>query len=53
MVEENSNNAQRDANTKGEPHDSAFLWNMYGLVWTHRNKPELIDLPFEEVSVNE
>ena len=36
-----------------EPHDSAFLWNMYGLVWTHRNKPELIDLPFEEVSVNE
>ena len=31
-----------------EPHDRAFLWNMYGLIWTHIHKPELIDLPFAE-----
>lgn len=35
-----------------EPHDRAFLWNMYCLLWTHRNKPELIDLPFKEVESN-
>lgn len=29
-----------------EPHDRAFLWNMYGLMWTHNHKPSLIDLPF-------
>lgn len=29
-----------------EPHDRAFLWNMYGLVWTHKHIPSLIDLPF-------
>lgn len=33
-----------------EPHDRAFLWNMLGAIWTHINKPELIDLPFKEVS---
>lgn len=33
---------------KDEHHDRAFLWNMYGLLWTHHNKPELIDLPFKE-----
>lgn len=33
---------------KDEPHDRAFLWNMLGVVWTHTNKPELIDLPFAE-----
>lgn len=32
-----------------EPHDRAFLWNMLGLLWTHNNLPELIDLPFAEV----
>jgi hypothetical protein len=32
-----------------EPHDRAFLWNMFGLLWTHRNRPEMIDLPFSEV----
>jgi len=32
-----------------EPHDRAFLWNMLGAIWTHQNKPELIDLPFIEV----
>ena len=31
-----------------EPHDRAFLWNMFGLLWTHRHKPEMIDLPFAE-----
>lgn len=29
-----------------EPHDRAFLWNMFGALWTQENKPELIDLPF-------
>lgn len=29
-----------------EPHDRAFVWNMLGAIWTHENKPELIDLPF-------
>lgn len=32
-----------------EPHDRAFVWNMLGAIWTHENKPELIDLPFVEV----
>lgn len=31
-----------------EPHDRAFLWNMLGAIWTHYNKPEMIDLPFKE-----
>jgi hypothetical protein len=31
-----------------EPHDLAFLWNILGAIWTHRNKPEMIDLPFKE-----
>ena len=29
-----------------EPHERAFVWNMLGAIWTHENKPELIDLPF-------
>lgn len=29
-----------------EPHDRAFLWNMFGLLWTLHNHPELNDLPF-------
>lgn len=33
---------------KDEPHDRAFIWNMLGAIWTHENKPELIDLPFKE-----
>ena len=31
---------------KDEPHDRAFVWNMLGAIWTHKHKPELIDLPF-------
>ena len=31
-----------------EPHDRAFIWNMLGAIWTHMNKPELIDLPFAD-----
>lgn len=31
-----------------EPHDRAFLWNMLGLLWTVRHKPELNDLPYAE-----
>lgn len=31
-----------------EPHQRAFVWNMLGAIWTHENKPELIDLPFCE-----
>jgi len=30
-----------------EPHDRAFLFNILGAIWTHTNKPELIDLPFK------
>lgn len=33
---------------KDEPHDRAFVWNILGAIWTHTNKPELIDLPFRE-----
>ena len=31
-----------------EPHNRAFLWNMFGAIWTHLNKPEFIDLPFKK-----
>lgn len=29
-----------------EPHDRAFVWNMLGAIWTQKNLPNLIDLPF-------
>lgn len=29
-----------------ERHDLSFVWNLLCCVWTQRNKPELIDLPF-------
>lgn len=29
-----------------EPHARAFLWNMVGLLWTVKNKPECNDLPY-------
>lgn len=31
-----------------EPHDRAFLWNIMCAMWTHIEKPEMIDLPFKE-----
>lgn len=31
---------------KDEPHDRAYLWNILCAIWTHENKPEMIDLPF-------
>lgn len=36
-----------------EPHNRAFIWNMLGAVWTHQNKPELIDLPFFNICKEE
>ena len=31
-----------------EPHLRAFVWNILGAIWTHINKPGMIDLPFKE-----
>lgn len=31
-----------------EPHDRAFLWNMFCLLWTIENKPEYNDLPYKK-----
>ena len=31
-----------------EPHDRAFLWNMFCLLWTIENKPECDDLPYKK-----
>jgi len=31
-----------------EPHDRAVMWNLLGAMWTHQNKPEMIDLPFTQ-----
>lgn len=31
-----------------ERHDRGFVWNMLGLLWTLRHKPELNDLPCKE-----
>lgn len=36
-----------------EPHNRAFLWNILGAWWTHLNKPEMIDLPFNKTEVAE
>ena len=33
-------------NWDDEPHDRAFLWNMFGLMWTIKNLPEMNDLPY-------
>lgn len=32
-----------------ERHDRAVLWNLFGLLWTLENMPELNDLPAAEV----
>lgn len=29
-----------------EPHNRAFIWNMLGLLWTVKHKPECNDLPY-------
>ena len=29
-----------------EKHQNSFLWNMFGLLWTLENHPELNDLPY-------
>ena len=36
-----------------EPHDRAFLWNIFGAIWTHKHLPGMIDLPFKEAEKNE
>ena len=28
-----------------EPHDRAFVWNMFGASWTMRNRCDLVDMP--------
>lgn len=33
-----------------EPHDRAVVWNLLGAIWTHINKPDMIDLPFAKCS---
>ena len=30
---------------KDEPHDRAFMWNILCAMWTHENRPNLIDIP--------
>ena len=30
-----------------EPHDRAFLWNMFAIIWTVQHKSDMIDLPFK------
>lgn len=39
------------AGMKDEPHDLAFLWNIYGAMWTHRNLPEMIDVNYPPLSL--
>jgi hypothetical protein len=31
-----------------EPHGRAFIWNILCAIWTHNNKPEMIDIPGKE-----
>jgi len=31
-----------------ENHSRAFIWNIICAIWTHENKPEMIDLPFKD-----
>ena len=33
-----------------EPHHRAFLWNLTCAIWTHKNKPEMIDIPTIDVN---
>ena len=34
-----------------EPHGRAFMWNIFGLVWTLAYKPEFNDLPFTNSTI--
>ena len=34
-----------------EPHARAFIWNLLGAIWTHKNLPEMRDLPFDDVEM--
>lgn len=36
-----------------EPHDRAVLWNLFGLWWTLKNKPECNDLPYTKIKQEE
>ena len=36
-----------------EPHDRAVLWNLFGLWWTLKNKPECNDLPYTKEKADE
>jgi hypothetical protein len=36
-----------------EPHDRAFMWNILCAMWTHKNKPELIDIPAYKLTKKE
>ncbi len=36
---------------KDEPHSRAFVFNILGAIWTHKNKPEMIDLPFMDEKI--
>jgi hypothetical protein len=38
------------AGIEDERHDLAFIWNILGAIWTHENKPEMINLPFKKES---
>lgn len=35
-----------------EPHDRAFIWNMLGLLWTAKHRPEYNDLPYNDEKYN-
>ena len=35
-----------------ERHDRAFVWNIFGAIWTAKHKPDCIDLPFNEKTKN-
>lgn len=40
-------------NWNDEPHDRAFLWNMFGLLWTIKHHPALNDLPYATTQLTE
>lgn len=40
-------------NWDDEPHDRAFLWNMFGLLWTIKHHPALNDLPYATTQLTE